>query len=142
MGFAGFWIRFAALFIDGIVLSLSVVVLGWILNVVIGNSLDNVSVNTLSLIGQVMGFILFILYFALMESSSKQGSVGKMALGIKVVDKNGQKISFGRAILRNIVKMLSLRFWFVLVVSIVLVVIIKEKKSIHDKLVGTAVVRV
>jgi len=47
------------------------------------------------------------LYFALMESSGKCASLGKMALGIKVTDLNGNRISFGKATGRFFGKMIS-----------------------------------
>ena len=36
-------------------------------------------------------------YFALMESSHRQGTVGKQVVKIKVTDLAGNRISFGRA---------------------------------------------
>ena len=47
------------------------------------------------------------LYFAGMESSSKQATLGKMALGIKVTDLQGNRISFWRATGRNFGKLVS-----------------------------------
>ena len=52
-------------------------------------------------------FIVQILYFAVMESSSKQATLGKMVLGIVVTDIDGKRISFGRAIGRNLGKIIS-----------------------------------
>ena len=37
------------------------------------------------------------LYFALMESSIRQATLGKMALGLFVTDLEGRRVSFGRA---------------------------------------------
>ena len=41
--------------------------------------------------------ILQWLYFAGMESSSYQVTLGKQALGLVVTDDHGQRLSFGRA---------------------------------------------
>jgi uncharacterized RDD family membrane protein YckC len=46
------------------------------------------------------------LYYALMESSAKQATVGKMALGILVTDLEGSRIGFGRATGRYFAKIL------------------------------------
>ncbi len=43
-----------------------------------------------------------------MESSPKQGTLGKLALGIKVIDYNGERIPFGRASVRFLSKILSI----------------------------------
>ncbi len=46
-------------------------------------------------------------YFALMESSRWQGTVGKLSMGIKVTDTFGNQISFGRATARYFLKIVS-----------------------------------
>ena len=45
-----------------------------------------------------LSYVLFLLYFALMESSHKQATLGKLFLGIAVADAKGGKISFNKAI--------------------------------------------
>ena len=47
------------------------------------------------------------LYFALCESSAWQATLGKLALGIRVTDLQGQRISFPRALGRYVAKLLS-----------------------------------
>ena len=58
-------------------------------------------------VGVVVGLGVWWLYYALMESSQKQATLGKMALGIKVTDQHGARISFGRATGRLLAKILS-----------------------------------
>lgn len=48
-----------------------------------------------------------VLYWILMEASRIQGSVGKRAMGIRVVDENGAKLTLLRALGRNMSKILS-----------------------------------
>jgi len=45
----------------------------------------------------IFSLVINWIYFSVLESSSWQASIGKKALGLKVVDKNGDRISFGRA---------------------------------------------
>jgi uncharacterized RDD family membrane protein YckC len=89
--YAGFWLRFVASIIDGFVL----VIPNLILHMFCGP----------------FGFFLSIavgwLYFALMESSEQQATLGKMALGLRVTDMNGNRISFGHATGRHFAKILS-----------------------------------
>src|ERR1041385_3402907 len=40
------------------------------------------------------------LYFTILDSSSLQGTVGKVALGLKITDLKGNRISFARANIR------------------------------------------
>jgi len=46
------------------------------------------------------------LYFALAESSSRQATLGKRLLGLRVTNLHGDRIGFGRAILRTIIKLI------------------------------------
>jgi uncharacterized RDD family membrane protein YckC len=78
------------------------------------------------------------LYFALMESSSYQATLGKMALGIKVVDMDGQRISFGRATGRFFAKYLS---GILLCVGFMMAGWTRWHQALHDILAGTLVVR-
>src|SRR5207249_11238493 len=47
------------------------------------------------------------LYYALCESSSWQGKVGKKVVGLRVTDLNGNRISFGKATGRHFGKIVS-----------------------------------
>ncbi|MBK0404612.1 RDD family protein [Adhaeribacter sp. BT258] len=56
--------------------------------------------------------IIHWLYYAMMESSTRQGTVGKIVMQIKVTDLNGQRISFGQATVRYLGKFLSVGLFF------------------------------
>jgi uncharacterized RDD family membrane protein YckC len=77
------------------------------------------------------------LYYSLMESSSLQGTVGKLALRIKVTDLQGHRISFGKA---------SARFWGKLISGLILGLGFfmagwtMKKQALHDKMAGTLVI--
>ncbi len=104
--YAGFWRRFAAIFLDGLIVgcgSLAVAVVVGLLATVSGADFAT---------GAAAGYYLaylagFWLYFALQESSSLQATIGKRALGIFVTDTEGQRISFGRATGRVFAKLLN-----------------------------------
>ncbi|HUN69643.1 MAG TPA: RDD family protein, partial [Burkholderiales bacterium] len=51
-------------------------------------------------------------YFAISESSSWQGTLGKRLLGLRVTDLNGARIGFGRANVRHLSKLLLYPIWF------------------------------
>jgi uncharacterized RDD family membrane protein YckC len=59
---------------------------------------------------QVLGVITLtlpvVLYFALSEASSRQGSIGKQATRLKVTDVLGKRIGIGRSLLRSGLKFL------------------------------------
>ena len=77
-------------------------------------------------------------YFALAESSSWQGTPGKILLGLRVTDLKGARIGFGRAILRSLLKLVFYFIWFV---SIFYVVTTPRKQALHDEFAGTVVLR-
>ena len=85
--------RFAAMFIDGIVVGAVSFPIGFIVGLVVAASMqgkdpDGIQVVA-SLIGNVLGVFISWLYFALMESSPKSATLGKMALGLMVLDTDG-----------------------------------------------------
>ena len=82
--------------------------------------------------------ILGWLYFALMESSDKQGTLGKMAFNIKVTDLNGNKISFGRATGRTFGKFLSM---IILGVGYLMAGWTKRKQALHDMMADCLVIK-
>lgn len=73
--------------------------------------------------------ILLILYYSLMESSKYMGTLGKLALGIKVTDENGEKLSFLRSLGRNAAKILSA---FTLMIGFLMAGWTQKKQGLHD----------
>jgi uncharacterized RDD family membrane protein YckC len=149
--YAGFWKRFAAYLIDSIIMSaVTFLVLIPILAMIgIGAGVSSAMENSeaaAGLIGLLIGaylfsiFVLVIaqwLYFALMESSSRQATLGKMALGIIVTDMNGGQISFGKATGRYFGKIVSS---MVMCIGYLMVAFTEKKQGLHDMMAGTLVV--
>src|SRR5437016_5627966 len=91
--YAGFWRRFIAYFIDAIVIWVVVGVIIGILSAVGGTLMDDSGgINPALLLLYPIAILGIWLYFALMESSSTQATLGKMALSIKVTDLEGRRI--------------------------------------------------
>ena len=142
--YAGFWRRFWALVIDTIILSLvlaavAVPVLLWS-----GISLDSDLTDLTDwndragAIAQAAYFVLWVLYYALMESSPLQATLGKMALSIRVTDMAGQRISFLRALGRNLAKIIS---GFILLIGYIMAAFTERKQALHDIIAQCLVVR-
>ncbi len=125
--YAGFWIRFAAALIDGVVL--------WIPTAIV-NAIVTASANPA--VGWVFYIVVGWLYYALMESSPKQATLGKMALGLVVTDLDGKRISFGRATGRHFAKFISA---ITLLIGYLMVAWDERKQGLHDKIAGTLVVK-
>jgi uncharacterized RDD family membrane protein YckC len=80
-----------------------------------------------------------ILYRAIMESSVRQATLGKLLVGLKLTDLSNQRVSFGRALGRNIVALFSSAF---LGVGYLMAIFTERKQTLHDKVAGTVVVDV
>jgi len=78
------------------------------------------------------------LYDALMTSSSKQGTLGKIVFRLKVVDLNGARISFARATGRFFAKILS---GMILNIGYIMAGFTERKQALHDMIAGTFVLR-
>jgi len=78
------------------------------------------------------------IYFATLQSSSWQATVGKKTLGIKVVDKNGGRISFGTATVRYFGKSLS---GIIFCIGYMMAGWTKKKQGLHDMIASTYVVK-
>lgn len=89
------------------------------------------------LIIAVFSIILQWLYYALMESSSKQATLGKMAIGIKVTDLSGNRISFGRATGRYFGKILS---GLILNIGYIMAAFTERKQALHDMMANCLVI--
>ena len=80
--------------------------------------------------------ILTWLYFAICESSAWQGTVGKLALGIRVTSDRGARISFLHATGRFFAKYLSV---LILGIGFLMVAWTRRKQGLHDIIVSTLV---
>lgn len=138
--YAGFWRRFAAMIIDGILLNIVTMIVGLILGIRPGMLYG---VNLADLAGpRLAGFsvitvILAWLYYTMLESSPWRATLGKMALGISVTDMNGGRISFGRANGRYWAKILSA---VILMIGYLMAAFTERKQALHDILAETLVV--
>jgi uncharacterized RDD family membrane protein YckC len=73
------------------------------------------------------------LYYALLESSRDQATLGKIALRIAVTDMHGNRCSFARSTLRHFAKLLSL---FTVFVGVLIIPFTKRKQALHDIIAG------
>ena len=141
--YGGFWIRFVAVIIDAVVLSLVVWPFSGMLALIIGVAGSRVDMpgGGIHLVrGIVLGALFTFagwLYEAGMESSSKQATLGKMALGLTVTDLEGRRISFARATGRRFSKILS----GILFIGYIMAGLTARKQALHDMIAGTLVVR-
>lgn len=131
--YAGFWRRVAAVIIDGLILSVVTVPL----TLAFGGG-DSYAEAVRSSPASSVTTVVTWLYYALMESSAKQATIGKMALGIIVTDLEGRRVGFGKATGRYFAKILS---GLILGIGFLMVAFTQRKQGLHDILAGTLVIR-
>ncbi len=79
------------------------------------------------------------LYFSLQESSATGATIGKRAMGLRVTDMNGDRISFGRATGRYFGRLLSHAFCMF---GYVMAAFTDKHQTLHDMVAGTLVMDV
>ena len=149
--YGGFWIRVGAHLIDGIILSivegvLAITAFGGTFVEVLrqastGSAPDPAAiVSMLVSIGlmQLVGFGVTVAYFSFFHY--RYGATpGKMACGLKVVTPEGGGISVGQAIGRYFGSILS---GLILCIGFMMAGWDEEKRSLHDRMAGTRVIRI
>jgi uncharacterized RDD family membrane protein YckC len=141
VAYGGFWIRVVAAIIDTVLVRIVVTPIGLVfggLGLAGGTFLPGHV--PLAIMGGGVTFIVALfaswLYEAFMESSSYQGTLGKMIFGLKVVDLNGNRISFQRATGRHFAKWLSA---MILLIGYIMVGLTERKQGLHDLIAETLV---
>lgn len=154
--YAGFWLRVAAYLIDSLVMSaggllIAIPVIIGIVGFAVGlegvnNPEDFLESGRWMYVGGIIGLILLAsllglvmgwLYYALMESSKYGGTLGKIAVGIKVVDMNGNKVTFGKATGRYFSRIVTNMTLFV---GYIMAGFTEKKQALHDIIAGCLVI--
>ena len=135
VAYGGFWIRLVAYIIDAILLG----ILGGVLASIFGIPLMQTDWEhydpTLNLVSFAIGW----LYFALLESSERGATVGKMAMGLRVVTSDFQRLSFMNATGRYFAKILSA---IILGIGFLMIAFTDRKRGLHDMIADTLVIKV
>ncbi|ALN64941.1 RDD family protein [Lysobacter antibioticus] len=148
----GFWKRLAAYMIDSLLVGIAYYAVSMVLTVgLIGFGmssasglssatwLENPGVAIAVLMGVVYTCIGLIsaAYYVGFESSSMQATLGKLAVGIKVVDADGRRLTRMRALGRWASSLLS---YLSLCVGFLMIAFTDRKRGLHDILAKTQVV--
>jgi len=166
--YAGFWLRFVAYLIDSAILTVAFGAIFAICLATFGGrffrgfhpgmySVRNVSYDasydtTYTWHGPIPAAalgVLFILipltivaawlYFALMESSVRQGTLGKIVLGLFVTDLQGRRVSFARATGRFFSKIITGLIPFF--IGYIMAGFTEKRQALHDMIAGCLVLK-
>ena len=116
---AGFWIRFAAWLVDGVILT------------VVNIALSAIFGSSAAPLGLVIGIVYTIGFW-----TAAGATPGKMVFGLTILTEDGEPIGFGKAVLRYlgyIVNVLTLGIGYLMIAFR------KDKRGLHDLIAGTIV---
>ncbi|QNK54589.1 RDD family protein [Paenibacillus sp. PAMC21692] len=129
---AGFWIRFGAILLDGLIIGIPLSVLSLILTG--GSSGESIFTNVLS-----------FLYALLLPVFWNGYTIGKKICSIRIIRViNNEPPHIGNMLMRNVVwaVIVGVTFGIALIVDWFMVGLREDKRGIHDFIAGTQVVRV
>jgi uncharacterized RDD family membrane protein YckC/type II secretory pathway pseudopilin PulG len=133
--YAGFWMRWVALILDGIILAVP----GIIVQLLVAFTLAayGFSANSGQIIASLSYLVLYFAYFVLMTYYNG-ATLGKMIVGIKVQSESGQKLSVGQVVLRETIgKIIS---GLIISIGYMMAGFTDRKRALHDMMAKTVVV--
>ena len=136
--FAGFWSRVGAYLIDLIIIVLIMMIVGFLIGITGITSSIKPDSKAEDGFYNIIGFVFSWFYYAFFESSVKQATPGKKAMGLYVQGTNGQRLSVAKATGRFFGKILSGLFFGI---GYIMVAFTAKKQGLHDMMAGTVVVK-
>lgn len=132
--YASPWRRFAALLLDFLIMTVAILVLFVPIFMIVSprTAASPDFESRLNALGYLIGW----LYFALMESSAKQATIGKSLMGLVVTDLNGDRITFWRATGRHFGRWLSV---LILGIGYFMAFFTEKRQALHDMMAGCLV---
>ena len=149
--YAGFWQRFGAWVIDYLILlvpsSIIAISMGakaafeklmtqiqnGMTPAAMGEYVQDLRPATLIVIA--LGFA----YYVIFESSKWQATPGKLAMGLRVTDSQGMRISIGRSAARNAIRLINAITGLIPLIFYLPVAWTRRKQGLHDMIAGTLV---
>lgn len=144
--YAGFWKRVAAYCIDSVIVGMVGGVIAMVIGMVLGLGMAGIGGGSdamgagfimIQLLTNVLSIALAAAYYAGFHASAGKATLGKMAVGIKVVRTDGERISIARGIGRYFAAMLS---GLILCIGFVMAAFTERKQGLHDMICDTLVV--
>lgn len=129
--YGGFWVRLVALILDNAIVFAILLALGILLAVA--------GIEVPEIAAYAIAAAVPMLYWAALESSSRQATFGKRIMGLQVADADGNRLSFLRAALRQVAKIISA---IPLGIGFLVAAFHPRKQALHDLIVKSVVPRV
>lgn len=132
--YAGFWIRFLASIIDGIVITLVVFPIGFFAGMLGLVDPENSSFGVLDVLIQILSVVFYVGCWVKFG-----GTPGKRILKLKILDADtGEYLTIGKSIVRYVGYIIS---YLVLCIGLIWVAFDQRKQGWHDKMANSVVVK-
>ncbi|MGN1400116.1 MAG: RDD family protein [Bacillus sp. (in: firmicutes)] len=152
MKYGGFWIRFGASLIDGIILTIPITILFFAIlmpataevtwyedadGFLTAADEDMVGLFGVMMIWYLLSALISLLYYVLTQSSKMQATLGKKLCGLIVVGPTGERITFLRSLGRYFSMFLSS---LIMNIGFIMAAFTDRKRALHDMVANTYVV--
>jgi uncharacterized RDD family membrane protein YckC len=138
MEYAGFWIRFGAIFIDGIIMLIVNKIISIPLGFIGATSFEQPAVMVVTGLFMILLQIAIPAVYDIWFVGKYAATPGKMACKIKVVTADAGQVSYARALGRHFAKWIS---GFTLGIGYLMAAFDDQKRSLHDRICDTRVIR-
>ena len=130
--YAGFWKRFAALFVDGLLVGFASILLMVVLGLLLG-----MQSSLMTVLYYLFMFGLSAYYFVSMEAGPNSATLGKRWLKLRVLDVDGNRLNTSRAFVRWLAHGISN---ITLYIGYLIQPFTERKQALHDIISSTIVV--
>jgi len=134
MEYGGFWVRFGASFLDGIIMN--------VINMMLGFAFG-MGISQIARGGQSIGLTIFSIAIPLAYDVVMVGTwgatLGKMACKLRIVTADGGKVSYLRAVGRYFSKILSA---IICAIGFIMAAFDDQKRALHDRICNTRVIKI
>ncbi len=138
MLYAGFWIRFVAVFIDAILLWVVQMVLNFVfMGTLMASQYSESRATGAGIVLVILQYAVAIGYETIMIGRYG-ATLGKMALGLRVVKSDGGRVGYGRAFGRYFAKLVSA---LILLIGYIMAGFDSQKRALHNYMCDTRVIK-
>lgn len=134
--YAGFWRRFIAFWLDIFVFGSIELFVAYARGIPLNTQQPADPIQAAK--GLLISAFIYWLYWAILESSPWQATIGKRAMDIYVTDLQGRRLSFAKATGRYFGKTIS---FLILLMGFFMIAFTERKQALHDMMAGCLVVR-
>lgn len=141
MTYAGFWIRFVAKIVDGLILTVINMLINFAVGAVLTTNVSNPEDFSAAMVPVLINGLLnwaVNIFYVVWFVGKHAATPGKMICGLKIVTPDGGRVSYLRALGRAFAEILSS---IILCIGYIMAGFDSEKRALHDRICSTRVIK-